>query len=113
MLSYFSNLDCATTLTKKIGFSLCQFYVALYWHTIKPGTPEHGMTEHGTPAEQRNTAGTTEHHRNTEQRNAEPQRNSRNTMEYRNNVSGGIRVRIPQELDVVAFWPWNLDVVVF
>ena len=28
-------------------------------------------------------------------------------------VSGGIRVRIPQELDVVAFRPWNLDVVVF
>ena len=28
-------------------------------------------------------------------------------------ISGGIRVRIPQELDVVAFWPWNLDVVVF
>ena len=28
-------------------------------------------------------------------------------------LSGGIRVRIPQELDVVAFWPWNLDVVVF
>ena len=28
-------------------------------------------------------------------------------------VSGGIRIRIPQELDVVAFWSWNLDVVVF
>ena len=28
-------------------------------------------------------------------------------------TSGGIRVRIPQELDVVAFWSWNLDVVVF
>ena len=28
-------------------------------------------------------------------------------------LSGGIRVRIPQELDVVAFWSWNLDVVVF
>ena len=28
-------------------------------------------------------------------------------------VSGGIRVRIPQELDVVAFWYWNLNVVVF
>ena len=28
-------------------------------------------------------------------------------------VSGGIRVRITQELDVVAFWSWNLDVVVF
>ena len=28
-------------------------------------------------------------------------------------LSGGIRVRIPQELDVVAFWCWNLDVVVF
>ena len=25
------------------------------WHTIKPGTPEHGTTEHGTPSEQRNT----------------------------------------------------------
>ena len=30
MLSYFSNLDCATTLTKKNAFSLCQFYVAMY-----------------------------------------------------------------------------------
>ena len=28
-------------------------------------------------------------------------------------VLGGIRVRIPQELDVVAFWSWNLDVVAF
>ena len=28
-------------------------------------------------------------------------------------LSGGIRVRIPKELDVVAFWSWNLDVVVF
>ena len=28
-------------------------------------------------------------------------------------VSGGIRVRIPQKLDVVAFWSWNLDVVAF
>ena len=35
---------------------------------------------------------------------------------YRSNhrgIPGGIRVRIPQELDVVAFWSWNLDVVVF
>ena len=28
-------------------------------------------------------------------------------------ISGGIRVRIPQKLDVVTFWSWNLDVVVF
>ena len=28
-------------------------------------------------------------------------------------LDGGIRVRILQELDVVAFWPWNLDVVAF
>ena len=28
-------------------------------------------------------------------------------------VSGGIRVKIPQEFDLLAFWPWNLDVVVF
>ena len=28
-------------------------------------------------------------------------------------VSEGIRVRIPQKLDVLAFWSWNLDVVVF
>ena len=28
-------------------------------------------------------------------------------------VSRGIRVRIPQELDVVAFWSWTLNVVVF
>ena len=28
-------------------------------------------------------------------------------------ISGGIRVRIPQELDVVAFWSWNLNVVAF
>ena len=32
---------------------------------------------------------------------------------YQEHLSGGIRVRIPQELNVVAFWPWNLDVVVF
>ena len=30
-----------------------------------------------------------------------------------NDVSGAIKVRIPQELDVVAFWPWNLDVMFF
>ena len=28
-------------------------------------------------------------------------------------LSGGIRVRIPQKLDVVAFWSWNLDFMVF
>ena len=28
-------------------------------------------------------------------------------------LSGGIRVRIPQKLHVVAFWSWDLDVVVF
>ena len=28
-------------------------------------------------------------------------------------VSGGIRVRIPQKLDVVAFWSWNLDIAAF
>ena len=28
-------------------------------------------------------------------------------------ISVGIRVRIPQELDVVASWPWKLNVVVF
>ena len=28
-------------------------------------------------------------------------------------LSGCIRVRIPQKLDVVTFWSWNLDVVVF
>ena len=51
----------------------------MQWHTIKPGTPEHGNPrndgkppEHGTPAERRNNTGITEHHRNkgnnTEQR---------------------------------------------
>ena len=33
-------------------------------HTLKPGTPEHATTEHGTPGEQRNTP---EHQRNTPQ----------------------------------------------
>ena len=28
-------------------------------------------------------------------------------------ISGGIRVRIPEKLDVVTFWSWNLDAVVF
>ena len=28
-------------------------------------------------------------------------------------LSGGIRIRIPQELDAVAFWFWNLNVVFF
>ena len=38
-------------------------------HTIKPRTPEHVTTEHGTPAERRNNAGTSKHHRNTGTRN--------------------------------------------
>ena len=50
------------------------------WHTIKPGTPEHGTTKHGTPAERRNNAGTTEHPRNDgttpEQRNTAGTRNN-------------------------------------
>ena len=33
-------------------------------HTIKPGTPAHGTTEHGTSAEYRNTGGTLKHWRN-------------------------------------------------
>ena len=28
-------------------------------------------------------------------------------------IIGGIRVRIPQKTNVVAFWSWSLDVVVF
>ena len=28
-------------------------------------------------------------------------------------LSEGIRIRIPQELDAVTFWSWNLDVVAF
>ena len=33
-------------------------------HTIKPETPEHGTTEHGTPTEDRNNGGTTEYWQN-------------------------------------------------
>ena len=33
-------------------------------HTIKPGTPEHVTTQHGTPAEHRKPGITTEHWRN-------------------------------------------------
>ena len=52
------------------------------WHTIKPGTPEYGSTEHGTPAEGRNNP----EHGYREQRNAEHQRNNRNTTEQRRNT---------------------------
>ena len=30
------------------------------WHTIKPGSPEHGTTEQGKASEHRNTDGTSE-----------------------------------------------------
>ena len=77
----------------------------LHGHTIKPGTPEYETTEQGTPAEHWSTGGTpkywaeqSEYHR---------------IVEHETFISRGIRVRIPQELDVVVFWSWNLDVVVF
>ena len=35
-----------------------------YRHTIKPRTPEHGTTEHGTLADHRNSGGTPTEHRN-------------------------------------------------
>ena len=41
-----------------------EFWPPRIGHTIKPGTPEHGMTEHRTSAERRNNARTTEHHWN-------------------------------------------------
>ena len=108
-------------------------------HTIKPGKREHGTPAErrnnaGTPAERRNNTGTLG--RGTTERGtpAEYPKHHGTTAEYRNNdripdngtpqklepedkhdifLSGGISVRIPQELDVVAFWSWNLDVVVF
>ena len=41
-------------------------------HTIKPGTPEYGTTEHGPP---RNSGGTTEHYPEHQQNTPEYQRN--------------------------------------
>ena len=35
-----------------------------FWDTIKPGTPEYGTTEHGTPEEYRSTGGIQEYWRN-------------------------------------------------
>ena len=88
----------------------------------------------------RNTCRKTEQRRNTRTGNNGTRNISgraetpRTTAEYQNNggildngtpqklepedkhgifLSSGIRVRIPQELDVLAFWSWNLDVVVF
>ena len=86
------------------------------------------MTEHGTPSERRSNAKITEHGATERGTPAEQPEHNGTTMEYRNNgtpqklkpegkhvifLSGGIRVRIPQELNVVAFWSWNLDAVVF
>ena len=86
------------------------------------------MTEHGTPSERRSNAKITEHGATERGTPAEQPEHNGTTMEYRNNgtpqklkpegkhvifLSGGIRVRIPQELSVVAFWSWNLDAVVF
>ena len=92
-----NELDTTCPLCKTDEDTTEHIMVCQEGHTIKPGTPEHGTTEH--PQNDR----TTPEHRNREQRNAEHQRN----------ISEGIRIRIPQELDVMAFWPWNLDVVVF
>ena len=44
--------------------SFLKLYIST-WHTIKPGTPEHGTTEHGTPSEHRNSGGTLTERRNT------------------------------------------------
>ena len=86
------------------------------------------MTEHGTPSERRSNAKITEHGATEPGAPAEQPEHNGTTMEYRNIgtpqklkpegkhdifLSGGIRVRIPQELNVVAFWSWNLDAVVF
>ena len=40
----------------------CKKHIWFKWHTIKPGTPEHGIPkEDGTRPEQQNTTGTLEH----------------------------------------------------
>ena len=109
-----------------------------YWlskrHTIKPGTPEHGTTGHGKPAERRNNAGTPEH-RTTER--GTPAEYIRG---YKGQNSTGTRCRgflalesrcrgflssektpwnhdvvayLSPFLDVVVLWSWNLDVVAF
>ena len=49
-------------------------------HTIKPGTPEQGTTEHGTPAERRNNGTPPEHGTPAERRN-----NTGITEHHRNN----------------------------
>ena len=48
-----------------ITFDALYIQVPIWWHAIKPGTPEHGTTDHGTPAEHwRNTGGALEHWQN-------------------------------------------------
>ena len=46
-------------------------------HTIIPGTPEHRTTEHGKPAEHRNTNGTTEYWQKSEYHGIVEQEKSR------------------------------------
>ena len=59
-------------------------------HTIKPGTPEHGTTERGTPAEHRNTGGTPEYWRNIQPNTGRTigiPRNSGTCEQQRNHVT--------------------------
>ena len=65
--------------------------VRCYWYNVKPRTRnsgtrnpgvsrEHqGATEYGTPAEQRNSGGTTEHHRKPAERPGIPMEHQRST----------------------------------
>ena len=54
-------------------------------HTIKPGTPEHGTAEYGTPAEQRNTP---EQQRNNCTLPGTPVEHPRIPTKYQRNTSG-------------------------
>ena len=49
------------------------------WHTIKPGTPKHGTTKQGTPAEQRNTAEQWGNNRTPAEHSGIPTEQQRNT----------------------------------
>ena len=58
-----------------------------YRHILKPGTPEHGATEHGAPKNNRirNTGGTAKHLGKVEEQRNTPE-HQQNTPEYQRNA---------------------------
>ena len=60
-----------------------------YRHILKPGTPEHGATEHGAPKNNRirNTGGTAKHLGKVEEQRNTPE-HQRNTSRTPRNTNG-------------------------